>query len=63
VLELPRLLNFHAVTVAQQLDDHAPRGPAGLEGCSRERTCQAMGTLRAAADFAGFVPWRATSCV
>jgi hypothetical protein len=35
------------------------RGRAGLNGCSRERTCQAaIRTLRATADLAGFLPAR-----
>ncbi len=37
------------------------RDAVGLNGCWRERTCQAaMSTLRATADLAGFLPARAT---
>jgi hypothetical protein len=37
-----------------------PRGRLGLKGSSRERTCQeAIRTLRATADLAGFLPARA----
>ena len=66
--ELSRLLNSmrgrQAARKQRELAETgaAPRGRLGLKGSSRERTCQAaIRTLRATADMAGFLPWRAVS--
>jgi hypothetical protein len=45
--------------LAETVVESVVRGRAGLNGCSRERTCQAaIRTLRATADLAGFLPAR-----
>jgi hypothetical protein len=66
--ELSRLLNSmrgrQAARKQRELAETGapPRGRLGLKGSSRERTCQAaIRTLRATADMAGFLPWRAGS--
>jgi hypothetical protein len=65
--ELPRLLNSmrgrQAARKQRELaETEPPRGRLGLNGSSRESTCQAaIRILRATADLAGFLPLRATS--
>jgi hypothetical protein len=67
--ELPRLLNSMRGRQAarKQLELAEASVPlawerAGLKGCWRLRMCQqAVSTLRATADFAGFLPARLTS--
>ena len=69
--ELPRLLNSMRGRQAarKQLELAETSVPlvcerAGLKGCPRLRMCQlAVRTLRATADFAGFLPARLTSAV
>jgi hypothetical protein len=68
--ELSRLLNsMRGRQAARKQRELAgtgvvPRGRLGLKGSLRERTCQvAIRTLRATADLAGFLPWRAASWV